>query len=394
VIITIYADKFYDLNSKLIAWFMKKKKVALITGITGQDGAYLAEFLLKKGYIVHGTKRRSSLFNTERIDHLYLDPHVENRNFILHYSDLTDSTNLIKIIQETQPDEVYNLAAMSHVKVSFDTPEYTANADGIGALRILEAIRILNLGKKTRFYQASTSELYGLVQEIPQSEKTPFYPRSPYAVAKLYAYWITVNYREAYDLFACNGILFNHESPIRGETFVTRKITRAVSRIALGLQDKLYLGNLSSRRDWGHAKDYIRAMYLILQQDQPDDFVIATGITTEIREFVRMAFEEVGIEIEFKGSGVDEKGIVKFCHDSNYQLKKGMEVLAVDARYFRPTEVELLIGDPSKAKSKLKWEPEYDLKGLVKDMIESDIKLTHKEVYLKMGGYQTLNYFE
>jgi GDPmannose 4,6-dehydratase len=373
---------------------MEKKKIALITGITGQDGAYLAEFLLKKGYIVHGTKRRSSLFNTERIDHLYLDPHVENRNFILHYSDLTDSTNLIKIIQETQPDEVYNLAAMSHVKVSFDIPEYTANADGIGTLRILEAIRILNLMNKTRFYQASTSELYGLVQEIPQSEKTPFYPRSPYAVAKLYAYWITVNYREAYNMFACNGILFNHESPIRGETFVTRKITRAVSRIALGLQDKLYLGNLSSRRDWGHAKDYIRAMYLILQQDKPDDYVIATGITTEIREFVRMAFEEVGIEIEFRGSGADEKGIVKSCHDSKYQLKKGMEVLAVDARYFRPTEVELLIGDPSKAKSKLNWEPEYDLKGLVKDMIESDIKLTHKEVYLKMGGYQTLNYFE
>ncbi len=289
---------------------MTKQKVALITGITGQDGAYLAEFLLKKGYIVHGTKRRSSLFNTERIDHIYLDPHVENRNFILHYSDLTDSTNLIRIIQESQPDEIYNLAAMSHVKVSFDTPEYTANADGIGTLRILEAIRILGLGNKTKFYQASTSELYGLVQEVPQSEKTPFYPRSPYAVAKLYAYWITVNYREAYNMFACNGILFNHESPIRGETFVTRKITRAVSRIALGLQDKLYLGNLSSKRDWGHAKDYIKAMYLMLQLDQPEDFVIATGITTEIREFVRMAFAEVGIEIEFKGSGIDEKGYV------------------------------------------------------------------------------------
>lgn len=373
---------------------MANQKVALITGITGQDGAYLAEYLLKKGYIVHGTKRRSSMFNTERIDHLYLDPHVENRNFILHYSDLTDSTNLIKIIQETQPDEVYNLAAMSHVKVSFDTPEYTANADGIGTLRILEAIRILKLVNKTRFYQASTSELYGLVQEVPQSEKTPFYPRSPYAVAKLYGYWITVNYREAYNMFACNGILFNHESPIRGETFVTRKITRAVSRIALGLQDKLYLGNLSSRRDWGHAKDYIRAMYLMLQQDEPEDFVIATGVTTQIRDFVRMAFEEVGIEIEFVGEGISEKGIVTSCSDSRYQLKKGMEVLAVDARYFRPTEVELLIGDPSRAKSKLKWEPEYNLNALVKDMIESDIKLTHKEVYLKKGGYQTLNYFE
>ncbi len=373
---------------------MGNKKVALITGITGQDGAYLAEFLLKKGYIVHGTKRRSSMFNTERIDHLYLDPHVENRNFVLHYSDLTDSTNLIRIIQETQPDEVYNLAAMSHVKVSFDTPEYTANADGIGTLRILEAIRILNLADKTRFYQASTSELYGLVQEVPQTEKTPFYPRSPYSVAKLYAYWITVNYREAYKMFACNGILFNHESPIRGETFVTRKITRAVSRIALGLQDKLYLGNLSSRRDWGHAKDYIRAMYLILQQDEPEDFVIATGITTEIREFVRMAFAEVGIEIEFRGSGANETGVVKACHDPKYHLEKDREVLAVDSRYFRPTEVDLLIGDASKARKKLKWEPEYSLKALVKDMIESDIKLMHKEVYLKNGGYQTLNYFE
>jgi GDPmannose 4,6-dehydratase len=373
---------------------MQKQKVALITGITGQDGAYLAEFLLKKGYVVHGTKRRSSMFNTERIDHLYLDPHVENRNFILHYSDLTDSTNLIRIIQETQPDEIYNLAAMSHVKVSFDTPEYAANADGIGTLRILEAIRILNLIEKTRFYQASTSELYGLVQEVPQSEKTPFYPRSPYAVAKLYAYWITVNYREAYRMFACNGILFNHESPIRGETFVTRKITRAVARIALGLQDKLYLGNLSSKRDWGHAKDYIRAMYLILQQDEPEDFVIATGITTEIRDFVRMAFEEVGIEIEFTGSGVDERGIVRSCNDPRYQLEPGTEVLAVDPRYFRPTEVDLLIGNPSKARNKLKWVPEYDLKALVKDMVQSDIKLMHKEVFLKEGGYQTLNYFE
>jgi GDPmannose 4,6-dehydratase len=373
---------------------MNNPKVALITGITGQDGAYLAEFLLKKGYIVHGTKRRSSLFNTERIDHLYVDPHVQNRNFILHYSDLTDSTNLIRIIQETQPDEIYNLAAMSHVKVSFDTPEYTANADGIGTLRILEAVRILGLIGKTRFYQASTSELYGLVQQVPQSEKTPFYPRSPYAVAKLYAYWMTVNYREAYNMFACNGILFNHESPIRGETFVTRKITRAVARIALGMQDKLYLGNLTAKRDWGHAKDYIRAMYLILQQDQPEDFVIATGITTQIRDFVRLAFAEVGIELEFRGSGADEKGYIKSCSDARYQIPAGSEVLAIDPRYFRPTEVDLLIGDPTKAKTKLKWEPEYDLKALVKDMVDSDIKLMHKEAFLKNGGYQTLNYFE
>ncbi|MBN1415940.1 MAG: GDP-mannose 4,6-dehydratase [Bacteroidales bacterium] len=373
---------------------MAAKKVALITGVTGQDGAYLAEYLLKKGYFVHGTKRRSSLFNTERIDHLYLDPHVENRNFTLHYGDLTDSTNLIRIIQETQPDEIYNLAAMSHVKVSFDTPEYTANADGIGTLRILEAIRILNMVGKTRFYQASTSELYGLVQEVPQSEKTPFYPRSPYAVAKLYGYWITVNYREAYNMFACNGILFNHESPIRGETFVTRKITRAVARIALGLQDKLYLGNLSAKRDWGHAKDYIKAMYLILQQEIPEDYVIATGITTEIRDFVKMAFAETGIELEFRGTGVDEKAYVAACHDKRYQLPTGTEVLAVDARYFRPTEVDLLIGDPTKAKTKLKWEPEYDLKTLIKDMVASDIRIALKEVHLKNGGYQTLNYFE
>lgn len=373
---------------------MTKQKVALITGITGQDGAYLAEFLLKKGYVVHGTKRRSSLFNTERIDHLYLDPHVENRNFVLHYSDLTDSTNLIRIIQETRPDEIYNLAAMSHVKVSFDTPEYTANADGIGTLRILEAIRILGLENKTRFYQASTSELYGLVQEIPQSEKTPFYPRSPYAVAKLYAYWITVNYREAYHMFACNGILFNHESPIRGETFVTRKITRAVARIALGLQDKFYLGNLSSKRDWGHAKDYIRAMYLILQQDQPEDFVIATGITTSIRDFVKMAFAEVGITLDFEGSGLQEKGFIKSCDDQRYQVPIGKEVISIDPLYFRPTEVDLLIGDPTKAKTKLNWHPEYDLQALVRDMVQSDIKLMHKEVYLKNGGFQTLNYFE
>jgi GDPmannose 4,6-dehydratase len=371
-----------------------KKKIALITGITGQDGAYLAEYLLKKGYVVHGIKRRSSLFNTERIDHLYLDPHVENRNFILHYGDLTDSTNLIRIIQEIKPDEVYNLAAMSHVRVSFDTPEYTANADGLGTLRILEAIRLLGLINKTKFYQASSSELYGLVQEVPQTEKTPFYPRSPYAVAKLYAYWIVVNYREAYKLFACNGILFNHESPIRGETFVSRKITRAVARIILGLQDKFYLGNLSAKRDWGHAKDYIKAMYLILQQDEPDDYVIATGITTEIRDFVKMAFMEAGIEVEFKGEGINEKGFVKACNDSKYQLEKGKEILSVDPRYFRPTEVDILVGDPSKAKSKLKWEPEYDLKGLIKDMVHSDIKLMQKEQFLKNGGYKTLNYFE
>jgi GDPmannose 4,6-dehydratase len=369
-------------------------KTALITGVTGQDGAYLAEFLLKKGYVVHGTKRRSSLFNTERIDHLYLDPHVENRNFILHYSDLTDSTNVIRIIQETQPDEIYNLGAMSHVKVSFDTPEYTANADGLGTMRLLEAIRILNLTQKTRFYQASTSELYGLVQEVPQSEKTPFYPRSPYAIAKLYGYWITVNYREAYNMYACNGILFNHESPIRGETFVTRKITRAVARIALGLQDRLYLGNLSAKRDWGHAKDYIRAMYLMLQQEKPEDFVIATGVTTEIRDFVRMSFREVGIEIEFKGKGIDEKGYVCGCSDPMYSLETGKEVVAVDPRYFRPTEVELLIGDPGKAKRLLNWVPEHDLKSLVHEMVQSDIKLMHKEVYLKKGGYQTMNYFE
>ncbi|NJK85509.1 MAG: GDP-mannose 4,6-dehydratase [Bacteroidales bacterium] len=373
---------------------MATKKVALITGVTGQDGAYLAEFLLKKGYVVHGTKRRSSMFNTERIDHLYMDPHVENRNFTLHYGDLTDSTNLIRIIQEIQPDEIYNLAAMSHVKVSFDTPEYTANADGLGTLRILEAIRILGLTNKTRIYQASTSELYGLVQEVPQSEKTPFYPRSPYAVAKLYAYWITVNYREAYNMFACNGILFNHESPIRGETFVTRKITRAVARIALGLQEKFYLGNLSAKRDWGHAKDYVRAMYLILQQDKPEDYVIATGVTTEIREFVKMAFSELGIEIEFKGSGIDEKGFIKSCNNPEFQLPIGREVLAIDSRYFRPTEVELLIGDPTKAKTKLKWEPEYDLKALVKDMVNSDVKLMKKDQFLNNGGYKTLNYFE
>ena len=369
-------------------------KVALITGITGQDGAYLSEFLLKKGYIVHGIKRRSSLFNTDRIDHLYQDPHVEHRNFFLHYGDLTDSTNLIRIIQEVQPDEIYNLAAMSHVQVSFDTPEYTANADGIGTLRILEAIRLLGLTKKTRFYQASTSELYGMVQEVPQTERTPFYPRSPYAVAKLYGYWITVNYREAYDMYACNGILFNHESPIRGETFVTRKITRATARIALGLQDKVFLGNLSAKRDWGHAKDYVKAMYLMLQQDKPEDFVVATGVTTEVREFVKLAFAEAGIEVAFKGDGVEEKGYVVACNNPEYQLEKGKCVVEVDPRYFRPTEVELLIGDPTKAKEKMGWEPEYDLKGLVEDMMESDLKLMKRDKFLNDGGYQTLNYYE
>lgn len=369
-------------------------KVALITGITGQDGAYLAEFLLKKGYIVHGLKRRSSMFNTERIDHLYQDPHVDNRNLFLHYGDLTDSTNLIRIIQETQPDEIYNLAAMSHVQVSFDTPEYTANADGIGTLRILEAIRLLGLTKKTRFYQASTSELYGLVQAVPQSETTPFYPRSPYAVAKLYGYWITVNYREAYDIYACNGILFNHESPIRGETFVTRKITRAVSRIALGMQEKVFLGNLSAKRDWGHAKDYVKAMYLMLQQEKPEDFVIATGITTEVRDFVKMAFHHVGIEVEFKGEGINEKGYVKSCYNAEYQLKTGSVVAEVDPRYFRPTEVELLIGDPTKAKQKLGWEPQYTLDTLVEDMMNGDLNLMKKEKYLKDGGFKTMNYFE
>lgn len=370
------------------------KKTALITGITGQDGAYLAEFLLKKGYTVHGLKRRSSLFNTNRIDHLYQDPHIENRNFVLHYGDMTDSSNLIRIIQEVQPDEIYNLAAMSHVKVSFDSPEYTANADGIGTLRLLEAVRLLGLTEKTRLYQASTSELYGLVQEVPQSERTPFYPRSPYAVAKLYAYWITVNYREAYGMFASNGILFNHESPIRGETFVTRKITMAVSKIALGMQDILFLGNLSAKRDWGHAKDYVKAMYLILQQDKPDDYVIATGVTTEVREFVRMAFNYVGIEVEFVGEGADEKAFVVRCTNPEYQLESGKHVLSVDPAYFRPTEVDLLIGNPSKAKQELNWEPEYDLNGLINDMMESDLKLMKKDRYLIDGGHAIFNYFE
>ena len=369
-------------------------KKALITGITGQDGAYLAELLLSKGYEVHGIKRRSSLFNTDRIDHLYQDPHVDNRNFTLHYGDLSDSTNLIRIIQDIQPDEIYNLGAMSHVKVSFDTPEYTANVDAVGSLRLLEAIRLLGLTQKTKLYQASTSELYGKVQEIPQSEKTPFYPRSPYAVAKMYAYWITVNYREAYGIYACNGILFNHESPLRGETFVTRKITRAVSRIALGLQDKLYLGNLNAKRDWGHAKDYVEAMYLILQQDEPDDYVIATGKTTEVREFVKMSFAHLGIEVAFKGEGIDEKGYIAACNNPAYQVPEGTEVVAVDPRYFRPTEVDLLIGDPTKSKTKLGWNPKHDLASLVKDMMEADIKLFERDRYLLQGGHKIFNYHE
>ncbi|SDL59725.1 GDPmannose 4,6-dehydratase [Catalinimonas alkaloidigena] len=369
-------------------------KKALLTGVTGQDGAYLSEFLLKKGYEVHGIKRRSSLFNTDRIDHLYEDPHAENVHFKLHYGDLTDSTNLIRIIQEVQPDEIYNLGAMSHVRVSFDTPEYTANADGIGTLRILEALRILKLEQKTKIYQASTSELYGLVQEVPQSETTPFYPRSPYAVAKMYAYWITVNYREAYNMFACNGILFNHESPLRGETFVTRKITRGAARIALGMQDKLFLGNLDARRDWGHAKDYVEAMYLILQQDKPEDYVIATGITTPVREFVRMAFKELGIELEFSGEGVNEKAVVAACANPEFQLELGKEVVAIDERYFRPTEVDLLIGDPTKSKEKLGWKPKYDLAALVKDMMQSDVKLFQRDAYLQKGGHKVMNYYE
>jgi len=349
-------------------------KTALITGITGQDGAYLAELLLSKGYMVHGVKRRSSLINTYRIDHLYVDPHENHPNFKLHYGDMTDSTNLIRIVQETQPDEIYNLAAMSHVKVSFDTPEYTANADGIGTLRLLEALRILKLEHKTRFYQASTSELYGLVQEVPQKETTPFYPRSPYGVAKLFAYWTVVNYREAYNMFACNGILFNHESPLRGETFVTRKITRAVAAIVQGLQDTLYLGNLDAKRDWGHAKDYVEAMWRILQQDKAEDFVIATGVTTTVRDFVIMAFAETGIELEFSGKDSVEKGIIKSCSNPNYQLPIGQEVVAIDPAYYRPTEVDLLIGDATKAKTKLGWEPKYKLPELVKEMVASDLE--------------------
>ena len=370
------------------------KKVALITGITGQDGAYLTELLLSKGYEVHGVKRRSSLFNTDRIDHLYQDPHDSNKSLILHYGDLSDSTNLIRIIQQVQPDEIYNLGAMSHVKVSFDTPEYTANADGIGTLRVLEAVRILGLTKKTKIYQASTSELYGLVQAVPQSETTPFYPRSPYAVAKLYAYWITVNYREAYGMYACNGILFNHESPLRGETFVTRKITRGVGKIAMGLQDKLFLGNLDAQRDWGHAKDYVEAMYLILQHEVAEDFVIATGVTTRVREFVRMAFAETGITVEFKGEGDGEKGYVTACSNPDYQVEIGKEVVAVDPKYYRPTEVELLIGDPTKCQEKLGWKPKYDLPALVKEMVAADLELFRKEKLLKESGYVIKNQFE
>ena len=373
---------------------LKMNKVAFITGITGQDGAYLTEFLLKKGYTVHGLKRRTSLFNTDRIDHLYEDPHVENQKFILHYGDMTDSTNLIRLIKEIQPDEIYNLAAMSHVRVSFDMPEYVADVDGIGTLRILEAIRLLGLEKKTKIYQASTSELYGLVQEIPQKETTPFYPRSPYAVAKMYAYWITVNYREAYGIFASNGILFNHESPIRGETFVTRKITRAASRIALGIQDKFYLGNLDSKRDWGHAKDYIRMMWMILQAKNAEDWVIATGRTTSIRDFVKMAFNYVGIELEFRGSGLSEKAVIASCSNPTYQLEIGREILSIDPKYFRPTEVDLLIGDATKAKEKLGWIPEIELEVLVNDMMRSDLKLMTKEKYLIEGGYKINNYFE
>tara|TARA_R110002020_G_scaffold417440_6_gene626614 strand:- start:1065 stop:2177 length:1113 start_codon:yes stop_codon:yes gene_type:complete len=369
-------------------------KKALITGVTGQDGAYLSEFLLKKGYEVHGLKRRASLFNTNRIDHLYQDPHVEDRHFILHYGDMTDSTNLIRLIKDIQPDEIYNLAAMSHVHVSFEIPEYTGNADGLGTLRILDAVRLLGLEKKTRIYQASTSELYGKVQEVPQTETTPFYPRSPYAVAKMYAYWITVNYREAYGIFACNGILFNHESPIRGETFVTRKITRAAARIALGLQDKFYLGNLDAQRDWGHAKDYVRMMWMILQADEPEDWVIATGKTTSVRDFVKMAFKELGIELEFKGHGVNEIGNIKSCSNPNFQLPKGKEILQVDPKYFRPTEVDLLVGDASKANNQLGWIPEYNLEELIGDMMKNDLKLMQKDHYLKEGGYKTFNYFE
>ena len=383
-------------------------KTALITGVTGQDGAYLAEYLLKKGYIVHGIKRRSSLFNTERIDHIYLDPHAEKRNFILHYGDMTDSMNLTKIIHDVSPDEIYNLAAMSHVKVSFDTPEYTANADGLGTLRILEAVRLLDLVSKTKIYQASSSELYGLAQEVPQTEKTPFYPRSPYGVAKLYAYWITVNYREAYGLHASNGILFNHESPIRGETFVTRKITRAMAKIALGMQETLFIGNLSSRRDWGHAKDYIKAMYLILQQDKPDDYVIATGVTAEVREFIRKTFSSAGMELSFTRSKENEIGSIISVNDTLFIEKAGKEYLSnikerivsnpvvvrVDRDYFRPTEVDQLIGDATKARQKLGWVPEYDLDGLINEMVSSDLHLMKKENHIKNGGFKTLNYFE
>ncbi len=369
-------------------------KKALITGITGQDGAYLSELLLDKGYEVHGIKRRASLFNTDRIDHLYQDPHESDLIFKLHYGDLSDSANVIRLIQEIRPDEIYNLGAMSHVRVSFDTPEYTANVDGLGSLRLLEAIRLLGLTKKTKIYQASTSELYGKVQEIPQTENTPFHPRSPYGVAKLYAYWITVNYREAYGMFAVNGILFNHESPIRGETFVSRKITRAVARICMGLQDTVYLGNLDAKRDWGHAKDYVEAMYLMLQQDEPEDYVIATGQTTKVRDFVQMTFREMGVEIEFAGEGIEEVGVVKSCSNKEFNLPVGKVVLKIDPTYFRPSEVDILIGDASKAHKKLGWKPKYDLKALIKDMIHADYDLFKRDQYLLRGGHKVFNYHE
>jgi len=381
------------------------EKVALITGVTGQDGAYLSEFLLKKGYTVHGIKRRASMFNTERIDHIYEDPHMENQRFVLHYGDLTDSMNLTRIIQEVQPDEIYNLGAMSHVKVSFESPEYTGDTDGLGTLRVLEAVRLLGLGNKTRIYQASTSELYGLVQEVPQSETTPFYPRSPYGVAKLYGFWIVKNYREAYGMHASNGILFNHESPIRGETFLTRKVTRAVARIALGLQDTLWLGNMNAQRDWGHAKDFVRAMWLMLQQEVADDYVIATGVTTTIREFVRMAFAEVGITIAFEGTGAQETGHIGKIDTDIFSEKVGPQylvhmeelsspLLQIDPKYYRPSEVELLIGNATKAKEKLGWKPEYSLRDLISEMVASDIRLFKRDAYLKDGGFKTLNYYE
>jgi GDPmannose 4,6-dehydratase len=389
---------------------MQKRKTALVTGITGQDGSYLAEFLLEKGYTVHGIKRRASLFNTDRIDHLYQDPHVKDPRLVLHYGDLTDSMNLTRIIQETQPDEIYNLGAMSHVKVSFDTPEYTANTDGIGALRLLEAVRLLGLERKAKIYQASSSELYGLVQQVPQSETTPFYPRSPYAVAKLYAYWITVNYREAYNMFACNGILFNHESPLRGETFVTRKITRGISKIALGLQQNLYLGNLNAKRDWGHAKDYVKAMWMMLQQETAEDYVIATGKTTTVREFVEMALAHIGFKIEWSGKGVEERGILREIAEDVYiskvgktdalgvsniaDLLIGTPIIKIDPRYFRPTEVDILIGDPSKSKEKLGWEPQFDLPALVKDMMDSDLELFKREINLLKLGHKVLRQAE
>jgi GDPmannose 4,6-dehydratase len=369
-------------------------KTALITGVTGQDGAYLSELLLEKGYEVHGIKRRASLFNTERIDHIYEDPHVDDQQFILHYGDLTDATNLIRIVQEVQPDEIYNLGAMSHVKVSFESPEYTADVDALGTLRLLEAIRILGLEEKTKIYQASTSELYGMVQEVPQNEKTPFYPRSPYGVAKLYAYWITVNYREAYDMFASNGILFNHESPIRGETFVTRKITRAAAKIALGLQDKLYIGNLDAKRDWGHAKDYVELMWKILQHDEADDWVIATGETTSVRDFIRLAFKEVGVELDFKGKGKNEKGIVANANNSDFTFKEGDTIIEIDPRYFRPTEVDLLVGDATKAREKLNWQPRHNVETLCSEMVQADLESFKRDEVLKREGFRINNEYE